>query len=105
MRAKGIATKVRRDDYIKRKTETPCTITMSICIYSALHCDRENTAHVSFSLPPHAMLKSIAVCFVGLVITDRVGKRRNRIIALAGKLQAVFSSFLEAATTLLALNP
>jgi hypothetical protein len=51
------------------------------------------------------MLKNIAVCFVGLVTTDRVGKRRNRIIALAGKLQAVFSSFLEASTTLLALNP
>jgi hypothetical protein len=38
----------RRDDYIKRRTETPCPITMSICIYSALYCDRENTAHVSF---------------------------------------------------------
>jgi hypothetical protein len=88
---------------LKKGQKLHATITLSICTYNALYCDRENTGHVLFSLPPHAMLKSIAVCFVGLVITDRVGKRRNRIV-LAGELQAIFSSFLEATTTLLALN-
>lgn len=53
--------------------------------------------HFQYRLRTHAMLKSIAVCSVGLVTTDRVGKRRKRIV-LAGKLQAVFSSSLEAAT-------